>query len=60
MLAVTCSPDRPANTTGADPETVEAETGATPDEAVAPVLVTEPVTLDTDDPAIPARFGAVG
>jgi 3-phytase len=49
LLAGACSSHRPGE---ASPATAETEPGASREAAVEPVLVTEPVTLDSDDPAI--------
>jgi 3-phytase len=52
LLVVTCSSNRLAETAGAAPATAGTEPGSDRAAALAPVLVTEPVTLDSDDPAI--------
>ena len=52
LFAVTCSSFRHAGTAGEVPVTVETGPDAAQEAAIAPVLVTEPVVEDSDDPAI--------
>jgi 3-phytase len=52
LFAVTCSSFRHAGTAGEVPVTEETGPDAAQETAVAPVLVTEPVVEDSDDPAI--------